>query len=228
MNRDLRFVLERLTPPEIEPVTLAEAKRHIRQFVNVTNEDADISALIQVAREWVEDYTARVMIEQSWRLSVSRPLQNVGDVVSGFVRPGYYYGFTSWMKNGGIYLMRSPILAITAIYTVDAAGDETQVAADQYQLRDAGSKWPRVVPLAGAAWTGGDFRIEYRAGFADRLGSPVTGAEVVPAVLKHAVKLIISNYDENRGPVVVGTISNALPMGLDWLLAGQQCNKGFA
>lgn len=228
MNHELSYVLERLTEPEIEPVTLAEAKRHIRQFVNITNEDDDVEVLIQVAREWVEVYTGRVMIEQSWRLSVRRALSYAGDTVSGFTGPGYYYGSTSWLKSGGVYLRRSPVLEITALYTVDAAGEETLVAVDQYQLRDQGSKWPRIVPLAGAAWTGSEFRVEYRAGFADRLGSPVTGAEVVPAALKHAMKLIIANYDENRGPVVVGTISAALPLGIDWLLAGQKCDLGFA
>lgn len=228
MNRDLSFVLERLSQPDIEPVTLAEAKRHIRQFVNVTNEDDDIEALIQASREWVEDYTGRCMIDQSWRFAAHPMLIDPsGDIVSGFIRPGYYCGYTSWLSKGGIYLRRSPVLEVTALHTVDAQGSETLVESSQYQLRDKDSKWPRVVPLAGASWNSADFNIEFRAGFADRLGSPIQDASVVPAALKHAMKLIISNYDENRGLVVVGTILNKLPNGIEWLLAGQKCELGF-
>ena len=61
----MNFVLERLTQPEMEVVTLAEMKRHLRLFSSVTDEDADITALIVAAREWVEDYTGRVLVDQT-------------------------------------------------------------------------------------------------------------------------------------------------------------------
>lgn len=225
----MKYTLERLTQPEIEPVTLAEAKRHIRQFVNVTTEDDDVEALIQASREWVENYTGRIMVDQQWRLSVE---QNVpasyanGDIVSGYSKPPYY-GSCS-LVNGGILLRRSPVLEVIGLVTVATDGTETEVDASTYQLRDGGTKWPRVVPLGGAVWTSGSFKITYRAGFADRLGSPVTGSEVIPATLKHAIKLIIANYDENRSPTIVGTIAAKLPQGVEWLLSGEKCDLGFA
>ena len=54
----MNFTLERVTQPDIEPVTLDEMKRHLRCFMSVTDEDDDITALIVAAREWIEDYTA--------------------------------------------------------------------------------------------------------------------------------------------------------------------------
>ena len=63
------WALELVSGPEIEPVTLAEAKRHLREYDDVTTNDADITALIQGAREWVEQYTARALIDQTWRLT---------------------------------------------------------------------------------------------------------------------------------------------------------------
>lgn len=223
------FVLERILGPAIEPVTLAEAKRHIRQYVNVTTEDADVTALIQVAREWVENYTGRAMVDQTWKLTVQPRSSIVGDVVSGFVRPGCYCGpMQPWSAADGILLRRSPIIEVETMYTIDSQGVETLVDASTYQLREPTSRWPRLVPLTGAIWTGGAFNVTFRAGFADQLGSPVTGAEVVPGVLKHAIKLIIANYDQNREPVNVGNIVQELPLNLKWLLQSQKCDLGMA
>lgn len=223
----MNFVLERLTQPEIEPVTLAEAKRHIKQFAGVTSEDDDITLLIQVAREWVEDYTGRALVDQSWRLTVRQSLPAlVGDVVSGYSRPGYS-GIVRQAAQGGYYLRRSPILGITKVATLDSSNVATELDASSYVLLDGGSRWPRIMPLNNAWSTATDFLVEYRAGFADRTGSPVTGAEVVPAALIHAVKLVIANFDANREPVNIGNIVTKLPLGIEWLLAGQKCNTGI-
>ena len=42
--------LTRQTPPAVEPVTLSEAKAHLR--VDSTDDDAYIATLITAAREW--------------------------------------------------------------------------------------------------------------------------------------------------------------------------------
>jgi len=53
-----------VTAPALEPVTLAEAKDYLR--VDSSDEDALIQALIKAAREWVEHYTGRALISQTW------------------------------------------------------------------------------------------------------------------------------------------------------------------
>ena len=54
------------TPPAIEPVTLAEAKAHLK--VDVGDDDALITALISAARARAEWHTGRAMITQAWTL----------------------------------------------------------------------------------------------------------------------------------------------------------------
>lgn len=54
--------LKRLTAPEVEPVTLAEAKAHIR--VDTSTDDTLISGYITTAREWTEDYLDRALVTQ--------------------------------------------------------------------------------------------------------------------------------------------------------------------
>ncbi len=222
----LNFLLQRLVDPEIEPVTLAEAKRHIKQFANVTSEDADITEWIKLAREWVEDYTGRAMVDQTWRLSVSRDQLPVS---VNTVDYDYSRGLLMCPPSQSVYLRRSPVLAITKLATVDRTTNiETVLDPSEYILWDEGTRWPRVVPATGATWGASDFRVEYRAGFADRTGSPITGAEVVPSALKHAIKLILGNYDANRELVNIGNIVNELPLGLSWLLGSEKCDLGMA
>jgi uncharacterized phiE125 gp8 family phage protein len=57
-----------LTQPAVEPVTLAEAKTHVR--VDTTADDAYISSLIQVAREWCEAYCDETFVHTQYRMTL--------------------------------------------------------------------------------------------------------------------------------------------------------------
>ncbi len=54
--------LKRTTAPAAEPITLSEAKSHIR--VDTAFDDTLITGYIKTAREWVEDYIDRALITQ--------------------------------------------------------------------------------------------------------------------------------------------------------------------
>lgn len=54
--------LTRTTAPAAEPITLAEAKAHLR--VDTSTDDTLIAGYITTAREWVEDYIDRALITQ--------------------------------------------------------------------------------------------------------------------------------------------------------------------
>ena len=51
--------LVRQTQPAVEPVTLAEAKAHLR--VDTADDDTYITGLVRAAREWVEQYRDRTL-----------------------------------------------------------------------------------------------------------------------------------------------------------------------
>jgi hypothetical protein len=196
----MQFVLERVTDPEFEPVTLAEMRLHLRTYGDDTDEDNLLEGLITSAREWVEDYTARALVDQTWRLTINQQTFVSGDTVGGFTTaPGYYAGRFDWFQRvGQIMLRKAPVLAITSFVTLDQDGAETTIDASTYQLREAASKWPRLSAKSGANWGTGDFQITFRAGFADTTSSPQQGAEVVPDRYKQAIKLWVeAHYDRD-------------------------------
>lgn len=58
------MILTRTVPPDTEPITLAEAKTHLR--VDGNQDDAYITALITVAREHVETELRRTLAPSTW------------------------------------------------------------------------------------------------------------------------------------------------------------------
>jgi uncharacterized phiE125 gp8 family phage protein len=58
--------LQLVTPPALEPVTLAQAKAHLK--VDTIDDDALIGTLIVAARARAEWHTGRALVTQSWIL----------------------------------------------------------------------------------------------------------------------------------------------------------------
>ncbi|KVO11721.1 head-tail connector protein [Burkholderia ubonensis] len=62
-------MLVQTVPPAVEPITLAAAKLHLR--VDITDDDALITALIVAARQFAESLTGRSFVTQTWRLTLN-------------------------------------------------------------------------------------------------------------------------------------------------------------
>jgi len=64
------MALELISPPAVEPVTLDEAKAHLK--VDTTDDDALIATLISAARAKAEWHTGRAFVTQGWTLWLDR------------------------------------------------------------------------------------------------------------------------------------------------------------
>lgn len=162
--------LKVVTAPTSEPVTLTEAKLHLRQ--DETADDALITALIVAAREEIE--------RQTWLALMSQTLELV---------------LPAWPCEDRIELPRPPLASVTSVKYKDRDGNETTWSSANYI---AGTdSVPGVLALAwNTSWPSGDLypvepiRIRYVAGYAS--------AAAVPQQLKQAMLLLIAHWYESR------------------------------
>ncbi len=224
----MQFLLERVTQPSVEPVTLAEAKKHLRTYASDTTEDELITRLIKTSRQWAEWFTGRALVEQTWKLNLDRRIGLAPARISvPAPSPENGYGWSSGdfnESNAGWLLRKSPVIAITSFVSVDSEGTETEVDSTSYVLESENTKWPRIVPVSGL-WSGDAFRIIFRAGFAAGLGSPDPTPDVsyVPDIYKQAILLHAEAFydrDEKMMPALIQAAEN--------LLKQERCELGIA
>lgn len=188
--------LTRVTAPPLEPLTLDEAKAHCR--VDGATDDALLTALVQVAREWCEGVTERALVTQTWRLTLDAFPLDPRDPCAP------------------IRLPRPPLQAVTSVQYVDATGATQTLDPAQYVVEPG--TLPGQIRLAyGAAWPmtrrqPGAVTITYTAGY----GAAATD---VPAALRQAMLLMIGDLYANREAQLIGTITSANPAA-DALIGG--------
>jgi len=102
-----------ITPPAVTPVTLAEAKAHLK--VTDTSEDAEIILWIEAATCIAEVFLNRQLVTQTWALFLDR------FNIHSFHRHHSNHGFHNSFFHGGIVLKKRPFDTLTkvAFYPID-------------------------------------------------------------------------------------------------------------
>lgn len=159
-------------PPAAEPVSLAEARAHLR--LTHTEEDEAISMLIASARRVVEARTGLRLIAQSWT-------QYRDD----------------WPADGIATLPLAPLLSIDSL-AVLGADDETASEIDPaHYLADRASRPPRLVLRGDRLWQRPGRRVNGIAiaatyGFGSAPGD-------VPEPLRQASLMLMAHWYAHRG-----------------------------
>ena len=163
--------LKLITEPAAEPVTLAEAKSHLR--ITANDEDALVEVWIKAAREYCEGYQNRAYITQTWELALdSFPSERI-------------------MK-----IPLPPLQSVTSIKYYDPEGTETVFPTDDYEV-DAYNQPGRISLGYGKSWPSTTLRplngviIEFKAGYGDT-------ADTIPEKVKQAIKVLIGELYEHR------------------------------
>lgn len=192
-----------VTPPAQLPVSLLEAKAHLR--VDHSEDDALISSLVTAATAHLDGWTGilgRCLVDQTWRQDfdclahhLQLPLGPVSEIVD-----------VKWRNTAG----QIATVSASEYSLVTDAGGQSFV-----RLRDAFS-YPSSLHERGAV------SVTYRAGHAATPAAegPPTVKETtaVPAPIKIAVMMIAAHWYENREAVATGSLSEA-PMAVRALLA---------
>lgn len=212
----MREALRLMSPPGSEPVTLQQAKNHLR--LETAADDDYISTLIQVAREKVEADTWRGIILQTWELALDTFPWCEGCALN----LQWHDGRTCPGRE--IRLPKGQVQGVFWVKYDDAAGNE--------QIFDP-SKWlvdgfppARIVLKANEFWPILDgyyypniksVRVQYQVGY----GEPDT----VPAGLKQAMLLLISQFYEHRTPEVIGPLVSPVQLSYDALIRPYRLNE---
>ncbi|MDK9697792.1 MAG: head-tail connector protein [Siculibacillus sp.] len=178
-----------IDPPAIEPVTLAEAKAHLR--LTGSDDDDYVAAMITAARIQVESATRRVLIDQTWRIYRD-----------------------DWPSDGHVAIPIAPVKSIAAVTVYDADGEPTELAPTD-RLLDVASQPARLVftgaaPHPGRAVNG--IEIDVVAGYGP------SGLEV-PQPLRLAVMTLVARWYEDREGLAYGIVPSRVAAAFEALVA---------
>ena len=193
--------LTRQTSPAVEPVTVAEAKAHLR--VDVSDDDTYIGTLITAAREWCEQYLDRTLVNTQWVMR-----------------------FDSFPPDGtqDIELPKPPMsmagttTAVSLTFTSETGG--TQAFSTNSFRVDRNATPGAVKTLYGQTWPphlmdDNAVSVTWWAGYGSAGSS-------VPAAVRHAILMLVGNWYENRSTVLVGSISKQLEFAVESLLSSHR------
>jgi uncharacterized phiE125 gp8 family phage protein len=184
------MALVMMAAPAAEPISLAEAKAHLR--IDTSDEDSLLTSLIIAARMFIGRTLALSLVTESWSLYLD-----------------------GWPRSGTIALPIHPVQAVTAVRIYDPDGAPTVVNSETYSV-DVLSEPARLVLSPGAVQLSparllNAFEVAFTAGYGDE-------ATDVPLTIRHALKLLVAHWFEHREPVVLGDLPQEVPATVAGLL----------
>ncbi len=184
-----------ISQPASEPVTLAEAKDHLRIEHELDN--AFITLVVKAAREHAEKHCWRGFVTQTWELVAER-----------------------FPEKDFICLPKGTLASVTSVKYLDTDGAEQTLATSEY-LVDTTSAPPRIRLAYGKSWPA--TRDQYNAVVVRYVvGSTV---DAVPAPVKAAILLLAAQMYEFRTPEVLGTIVSKVGFTFDALLSSYRLRR---
>ncbi len=180
-----------ISAPVGKPVSEAELKSHLR--VTSTSQDAEITAALEAAIAEIDGtgLLGRAMITQQFA-QLSGPVPTSRDIELD-ITPAQSLDAVDLIKSDG-----TSLAADLADYELISDGERAWIRA--------ANGWPSDLAARPDA-----IKLTFTAGFGD-------APEDVPATLRAAVKLLAAHRFEIREEVVIGTITNHIPRGVDHLL----------
>ena len=190
--------LHRVTAPAGAPVTLEEAKGHLR--IDGTAEDSLIERAIDAAAAYIDGPRGigHALVEQQWDLRLD--------------------GFP-W---GRIVLPLNPVQSVDEITYTDTAGATQTLDAARYIASTArepatiepawNENWPSTRLIADAV------KVRVTVGYKPGAGSPPDYGANIPSDLKAAVLWLVAHIYENRMPTSTNG-AEALPFSVESILA---------
>jgi uncharacterized phiE125 gp8 family phage protein len=206
-----------VTPPSVEPILLADAKAHLR--VLDTSEDALITALISVARQYVENNTRRALITQTFDVFLDD--FPPADGSESQLRTMQSLTGVDWPRFSTIEIPRPPLQSVTYIKYMDQATRTMVTLAPTEYIVDTASERGRIQPGYGKFWpiplgVMNAVNIRFVAGY----GTADTDITSKAAGLRAAMLLLIGAWYQYREAIVDANVRELpVPIAVPAILA---------
>jgi uncharacterized phiE125 gp8 family phage protein len=180
--------LSLVAPAPDRPLSLAEAKEHLR--IDGNDEDAAIEALIEAATQAARDVTGRELLHQTWRWTCDAFVDDSGS---------WWAGTLQRVRGAGspdsIAVPRPPLASVASIVTYDADDTPSTFPAAAY-LADTVSVPGRIVLRHGWQWpsnlrAANGIEITFVAGYGTRPSD-------VPMALRRGILALVAALFEGR------------------------------
>jgi uncharacterized phiE125 gp8 family phage protein len=185
---------EIVTAPAVELLTLDEAKEHLR--FRSDSKNAEITRMIKTMRQSIERYLKRALITQEWKV--------------------YYNQWNCELiiPFGNLQLRAASVDPVVELRPLvkyyDTDGTLTTLDQDDYYWVDNKTDPAKIIQKYDVTYPELQYgrpnaiEITFLCGYG-------AAATAVPEDIIHALKVMLTNYFENPGSVVVGNVVNEIP-----------------
>jgi uncharacterized phiE125 gp8 family phage protein len=186
------YQLELVTAPTQQPITLIDAKQHLRVDFDFHDDDAVILDCIAAATDYAEKVQGRQICTATWRMYLDCFPCEIG-------------------------VPRSPLQSVSSIMYLDSAGDWQTLSSSLYVVD--GVRLPgRIVPAYGQVWPVTRIGVPNVVKVTFVAGNAVADVSIST---RRALLLLTTHFYESRDPVVGGSESGVpytVPLAVEALL----------
>jgi len=208
-----------ITPPPVEPVSLAELKQYLRVDAGDTSQDSLILSLAQTGRSEAEVFTRKRFVQQTWRLYMDFFPGYIDLKIAGAKISSPFVSGSNAVLVGiryAILLPYPPVNSILGFQYQDANGTATQMVQGSDYIADLMSNPARLTPLFGKMWPVARVvinavQIDYSLGYAIPL--TVTTAAASATVQSSSYQFQISDIGRPISIPFAGPESDYAPSG---------------
>lgn len=210
---------------DIEPITLAQAKSHLR--VTFSEDDGDIALYLLTAREKCESHLNRSFLTTTWTQTLDGfpgQFSRFSPALGSFAQGSYGYGMGALygyiperlLAGTGepIIIPKARLVAVPSITYIDTNGVQQTLDPSRYNV-EAGDGG-RISPAYNCVWPQarvypGSIVITAQFGYG-------TSPAAIPAKVKAGMLLAVGHLYEHR-EAVADLQTWELPLGVKWVLS---------
>ena len=188
--------VRQITNPTAIPISLTEAKDHLRIEQSETAHDNDLTHLIRTAAEWVQD-NCHIWLNETEIEAV----------------------FETFPEDRQFKLPGWPVQSVDSLQYDDINGTEQTITGFQTDLIDCPAS---IYPAVNVEWPEtqdqkiGAVRVELTVGYPE---------SEIPHMARHLIRLMVGHWFKHREAVLAGTISKEIELTADNLMKMLRVNE---